>query len=152
MDIVEPLDPWIAARDGEGCYFNASAVALQGRGVLLLGSSGSGKSSTALGLMAYGAALISDDGVWLRDGSLVPPHSAPCLIEARGIGLLKTATLCPSAPLSLVVVLGEDESQRLPPRRFVAVDDENVPLIRTEHRPTLVPAILQILRHGRSDT
>ncbi len=151
MVIVEPLDPWIAARDSEDLYFNASAVAYQGRGVLLLGPSGSGKSSVALGLLAFGAELICDDGIWLRAGLLTPPQGAPNLIEARGIGLLNTGPLCPSAPLSLVVELGQTEGQRLPPRRFVAVDDEKVPLIRAEHGPTLETAILQVLRHGRGN-
>ncbi len=151
MTTSEPLDPWIAARDGEASYFNATAVSLEGRGALLLGPSGSGKSSTALGLIAHGAQLISDDGVWLHEGRLVAPDAAPNLIEARGIGLLNSGPLCPSAPLSLVVNLDQSEDQRLPPRRYATTANEKVSLIRATSTPTLVPALLQILRQGLAD-
>ena len=40
---------------------NASCVAWQGRGALILGRSGAGKSALALQLMALGADLVSDD-------------------------------------------------------------------------------------------
>lgn len=40
---------------------HASCVALDGRGLLILGPSGSGKSALALELMALGADLVADD-------------------------------------------------------------------------------------------
>ncbi|MFM5886059.1 MAG: HPr kinase/phosphorylase, partial [Novosphingobium sp.] len=43
----------------------ATAVAIGGRGVLIEGAPGSGKSSLALALIDRGAALIGDDGVAL---------------------------------------------------------------------------------------
>jgi HPr kinase/phosphorylase len=141
----------VAARDGKSLYFNATAVALEARAALFLGPSGCGKSATALALMAYGAQLISDDGVWLRDGLLMTPETAPDLIEARGIGLLNSGPRCASAPMKLVVVLGQTEEERLPPLQHLNTSDENVPLIRTASTPTLVPALLQILRHGRDE-
>ena len=42
---------------------HATAIAINGAGVLLLGPSGSGKSDLALRLIDRGAVLISDDGV-----------------------------------------------------------------------------------------
>ncbi len=42
------------------------AVALAGRGILILGASGSGKSALALALVAGGAALVADDRVATR--------------------------------------------------------------------------------------
>ncbi|MFD1883208.1 HPr kinase/phosphorylase [Paracoccus pacificus] len=49
---------------------HATAVDWRGRGALILGPSGSGKSTLALWLMAWGARLVSDDGVMLRrDGT-----------------------------------------------------------------------------------
>ncbi|MBF9044414.1 serine kinase [Rhodobacterales bacterium HKCCE4037] len=151
MENVAPLAASAAAYDGDDLYFNASAVAYEGRGVLLLGPSGSGKSGTALALMAHRAALIADDGVWLRGGALMPPATAPAAIEARGIGLLNAGPLCPSAPLALVVDLAPAEPERLPPRLYVTIPDEKVTLIRPGLGPTLVPAILQLLRHGLAD-
>ena len=44
---------------------HATCIAWQGRGVLIRGPSGSGKSALALGLMAHGAVLVADDRVKL---------------------------------------------------------------------------------------
>ena len=48
---------------------HATCVAIGGRGLLLLGPSGSGKSDLALRLIDRGAMLVSDDGVAIRRGS-----------------------------------------------------------------------------------
>ena len=101
--------------------------------------------------MAHGAQLISDDGVRLKDGLLLTPKSAPDLVEARGIGLLNSGPRCASVPIALVVILGLSEEKRLPTQRMAATPDENVPLIRAASGPTLVPVLLQILRHGRAE-
>src|SRR3546814_5042791 len=57
---------------------HASCVALDGRAVLLMGASGSGKSDLALRLIDRGWSLVSDDYVTLesRGGKLVaaPPE------------------------------------------------------------------------------
>ncbi|MFQ5437976.1 MAG: HPr kinase/phosphorylase, partial [Paracoccaceae bacterium] len=45
---------------------HAGAVAFDRRAVLILGPSGSGKSSLALELMSRGASLVSDDRTILR--------------------------------------------------------------------------------------
>ena len=45
---------------------NVSCVAIGGRGVLIEGAPGSGKSSLALALIDRGAALVGDDGVTPR--------------------------------------------------------------------------------------
>ena len=70
---------------------HATAVAIGGQGVLLLGRSGSGKSDLALRLMDRGAELVADDRVVAeaRDGRLwlsAPPRLAG-LIELRGLGV-----------------------------------------------------------------
>lgn len=61
--------------------------------VLLLGESGSGKSRTALQLIARGAKLVADDRVELfaREGRLWarPPARLAGLFEARGVGIVK---------------------------------------------------------------
>ena len=56
------------SRDPGTINLHASAVALDGRGALLLGASGAGKSGLALRLMALGARLVADDRVLLRRG------------------------------------------------------------------------------------
>lgn len=57
---------------------HSAAVALDGRGALLLGPGGSGKSTTALLLTLAGFDFLSDDGVTLRleEGALVARSSS----------------------------------------------------------------------------
>lgn len=86
---------------------NVSCVAIGGRGVLIEGEPGSGKSSLALALIDRGAALIGDDGVMLeqRGGRLhaSPPPQHAGLIEIRNVGLVTLPTT--SAPCSLALCL-----------------------------------------------
>lgn len=150
-----PEDPCLlnhakAAPDGR-LFCRATGVALEGRGVLILGPSGSGKSRLALELMALGAGLVCDDGLWLGpDDRIRRPEGVPALIEARGIGLLGAVSLA-EAPLMLAVDLSRDESCRLPPRRMAAAPGGPVPLILGRGHLFLAPAICQYLRHGRAE-
>ncbi len=94
---------------------NVSCVAMRGRGMLITGPSGSGKSSLALALMDRGAELIGDDGVTLAQvGELVvatPPPNTEGLIEIRNVGLLEVPTA--RAPVAIVINLAS-EAERLP--------------------------------------
>lgn len=101
----------------------ASAVAIDGRAVLIEGPPGCGKSTLALALIDRGACLIGDDGVMLRrDGSeiLVEPHpNVSGKLEIRGVGIAEFPVT--SAPAALLINLGESGA-RLPdpvPRREV---------------------------------
>ena len=53
----------MADRSTDPDTIHASAVALGPVGLLIMGASGSGKSSLALELMARGAKLVADDQV-----------------------------------------------------------------------------------------
>jgi HPr kinase/phosphorylase len=71
---------------------HATCVAVGGRGVLLTGASGSGKSDLALRLIDRGAVLVADDGVAVHvsRGRLIAtagPNIAG-QIEVRGLGIL----------------------------------------------------------------
>jgi serine kinase of HPr protein (carbohydrate metabolism regulator) len=94
---------------------HATAVAIDGQGVLIEGPSGSGKSDLALRLLDRGAALVADDQVRVaRDGAAVRlacPERIAGLIEVRGLGILRV-TAAAGAPLALCVTLGEEA--RLP--------------------------------------
>jgi HPr kinase/phosphorylase len=97
---------------------HASAVAIDGRGILLLGDSGAGKSDLALRLMDRTARLIADDRVDLvRDGDRVlmsAPQRLAGLIEVRGLGIFRVDNL-DQAPLALAVRLVPRETmERLP--------------------------------------
>jgi len=101
---------------------HASAVLADGRGVLVRGPSGSGKSSLVLALLIADRArsrLVADDRVRIavEDGRLfaAPPQEIAGLLEVRGQGIL-----CPPhvfrAEIALVVDLEPAESlSRMPP-------------------------------------
>lgn len=93
----------------------AGCVAIGGRGVLIEGEPGTGKSTLALALIDRGAQLVGDDGVALsvREGRLwcSPPPNTGGLLEIRNVGL---ATLpATHAPACLHVLLAPD-APRLP--------------------------------------
>jgi len=94
---------------------NASCVAIGGRGLLILGDPGCGKSSLALALIDRGAVLVGDDGLTLalKAGRVMasPPPNIAGLIEIRNVGLVHLPTT--TAPLALVVRLTRD-TQRQP--------------------------------------
>ncbi|MFZ9395359.1 MAG: HPr kinase/phosphorylase [Erythrobacter sp.] len=93
----------------------ASAVAIDGRALLIEGAPGSGKSSLALALIDRGAQLIGDDGVRLqRSGEQVvasPPPNIAGKLEIRGVGIIDLPVT--SAPVALILALGE-EAPRFP--------------------------------------
>ena len=96
---------------------HASCVSADGRGILILGPAGSGKSSLALKLMGLGADLVSDDRTFVMRESdrliATCPDEIKGKIEARGIGLLRvTPVAC--AEVSLVVDLHLEIDKRLP--------------------------------------
>ena len=97
---------------------HASCVALEGKGVLLRGAPGAGKSDLALRLIEGGAALVADDQVALTSsGELLlaaPPARIAGLLEVRGIGIvsMEFVTQC---PVHLVVDLVQpDTVERMP--------------------------------------
>jgi serine kinase of HPr protein (carbohydrate metabolism regulator) len=86
----------------------ATCVAISGRGVLIEGAPGTGKSSLALALIDRGAVLVGDDGVLLlaRDGMLIAaPHpEIGGKLEVRNVGLIDMPVL-PAVPVALVIRL-----------------------------------------------
>src|SRR5437588_6947724 len=98
---------------------HGTAVAIDGRAVLLRGASGSGKSDLALRLIDAGARLIADDQSELRrQGEAIivrAPAAIAGLIEVRGVGILRVDTIA-EAPLALVAYLTAPKLiERLPP-------------------------------------
>lgn len=133
---------------------HATTVAVEGRGLLILGPSGSGKSSLALQLMAVGAVLVADDrtDVAVEDGRLIAraPQALRGRIEARGVGILNAPVSGP-VPLALAVDLGRAEDQRLPPFRSHSVAGMSLPLVLGPYRPHLYAALRQLLLTGRAE-
>lgn len=97
---------------------HASCVAVGGKGVLLLGSSGSGKSDLALRLIDRGARLVADDQVLLHRRKNQVIASAPLklkgLLEVRGVGIVKLPAVS-SVPVAMAVKLvPRGKVERLP--------------------------------------
>jgi HPr kinase/phosphorylase len=121
---------------------HATAVAdSAGRGLIILGPSGSGKSSLALQLIGLGARLVADDRtVVTGDGDAVLLTCPPTIrgwIEARGVGLLHVDPVR-RAFLHLAVDLAQTEEDRLPPRRDIVILGRKVRLVHgpvTPHFP-----------------
>ncbi|MEM7438109.1 MAG: serine kinase [Pseudomonadota bacterium] len=129
---------------------HGTAIASHGRGLFVLGPSGSGKSGLALQLIALGADLVSDDQVMLtpQDGQILMSAPGPIAgqIEARGLGLLRVA--CTEVNLSMVVDLGSPSPARLPEPDRCRVLTQDYPLIRGADVPNLAFGLWVWLQHG----
>ena len=109
---------------------HATAVALDGRAVLLLGKSGAGKSDLALRLVAAGWRLVADDRVVVtaqgdRLIASAPPRLAG-LMEVRGLGIVPEPTA--PAPIALALDLSRSP-ERLPDIDHLAVAGHIIPLL-----------------------
>ncbi|HTG63507.1 MAG TPA: HPr kinase/phosphatase C-terminal domain-containing protein [Sphingomicrobium sp.] len=95
---------------------HATAVALDGRAVLISGPSGSGKSDLALRMLDRGFVLVSDDRTIVRKEGTRLVASAPETIkgklEVRGVGIVEMEHQN-NLPVALVVELTRD-IQRMP--------------------------------------
>ncbi|MBO9600920.1 MAG: HPr kinase/phosphatase C-terminal domain-containing protein [Novosphingobium sp.] len=111
---------------------NASCVAVGGRGVLIEGAPGSGKSSLALALIDRGALLVGDDGVTLarHDETLwaSPPPNTAGMLEIRNLGLVELPAT--EAPLALVLRLDETAPRYIDRPEEAVLEGLALPLVR----------------------
>ena len=130
---------------------HGNAIAVGGRGFLILGASGSGKSGLALRMIALGAELISDDRVILERSVDTVLMSAPQTlvgkIEARFVGILNVPTR-KNAVLHHVIDLDSGPRERLPQLQHCDVLGLRIELINGRNVPNLA-SILTIL--GRAE-
>ncbi|HEX8307349.1 MAG TPA: HPr kinase/phosphatase C-terminal domain-containing protein [Allosphingosinicella sp.] len=110
---------------------HASCVSIAGRGVLLGGRSGAGKSDLALRLIDRGAELVSDDYTELRRvGDTVlaqAPETIAGKIEVRGVGLVELAESA-GVPICLCVDL-DSIPERLPEPAAVRLAGIEIPAV-----------------------
>ena len=95
---------------------HATTIAIDGRALLLMGPSGSGKSDLALRLIDRGAVLVSDDRTVLTVSNGAVLASSPATItgkiEVRGMGILDMPN-AHHVPVAMIVRLG-GPVERLP--------------------------------------
>ena len=129
---------------------HGTAVSIDGKGLLILGQSGSGKSQLALALITHGAKLISDDQVILINTEseiiLSAPKSISGKIEARFIGILKMPVLI--APLYLVIDLDQKELDRLPKKKFVTYFNKKIPTLNANGIKKLEYSLIPLLKNN----
>jgi HPr kinase/phosphorylase len=128
---------------------HASTVAWDGRAVVIVGTSGSGKSALALALMAWGCSLVADDRTVLsREGDRLIASCPPALlglIEARGTAILPAVPVL-QARVVLAVDLGLRTSDRLPGDHRMEWLGLSVPAFHNSAQGHFPAAILQYLK------
>lgn len=134
---------------------HATALLCGTRGILIRGSSGSGKSSLALSLLqgASFARLVGDDRIHLEiaHGRLLmrPAKALEGLIEIRGLGIHRLP-FEPVAVANLVVDLAASDAQRLPGQATSAAIIEGISIARLAVAPGMdaLPPLLAFLQYG----
>jgi len=134
----------------------ATCISIDGKGVLIRGASGSGKSDLALRLIDDGAELVSDDRVDLAidNGALLaaPPETIAGLFEVRGVGILRMVYR-QKVPVHLVIDLQEKNStERLPEPETVSLFGHPVPCLKLFAFEASAPAKVRLaLRLSNGD-
>lgn len=115
---------------------HATLIEFEGKGVLLTGKSGSGKSDVALRMiMDKGAKLVSDDRVVLhREGNKIfgkAPDILAKKLEIRNIGIVEIENFTETTCVCLCVELCKDKNalDRLPANKYIDILGVDIPQI-----------------------
>ena len=132
---------------------HATCVDVNGSGVLIVGHSGSGKSSLAINLLALGSKLVADDQCELvkknNRFSVSKPASLPNSIEIRGVGLVSVPMVVETS-LDWVVNMDEAEKERMPDLRFTEIDGYKIPTIFGKNMDDLASRIYVLVSNTLS--
>lgn len=148
-------EPPAGMEEADAGHLHASAAAWVGRGVLILGPPGAGKSALLARLLAAGAWLVADDLVRLtRRGNTLYAGavSPPGLIELRGGGIFRLANT-ERARVSLCVELqrADPGRERLPEREATRIAGVELPVLPVDGGdPAAVARILIALAARRA--
>ncbi|MEZ7812169.1 MAG: HPr kinase/phosphorylase [Paracoccaceae bacterium] len=139
----------------EKLILHATTVSLNAQALVIVGPSGSGKSSFALALMALGARLVADDQTLLiRQADRVLATCPPALkglIEARGIGILKANYV--QAPVLVIMVLdmGQRETKRRPLEQKISLCGVDFPLLLSHDHTYFPSRVFHAMKFGWAD-
>lgn len=115
-------------------------MAVDGQGLLILGPSGSGKSSLAAQMIAFGAHLVSDDlTVLARNARGVickRPELGPQAMELPGLGIIPARGV-DAAPLTCCLLLQSARAERLPQPEQIEIFGIAVPVHRAVYAADL---------------
>ena len=132
---------------------HATCVDINGSGVLIVGRSGSGKSSLAINLLALGSKLVADDQCELVKKNnrfyIFKPASLPSSIEIRGVGLVSVPMVVETS-LDWVVNMDEAEKERMPDLRFTEIDGYKIPTIFGKNMDDLASRIYVLVSNALS--
>ena len=124
---------------------NVGCVSIGGRGVLIEGEPGSGKSSLALALIDRGAVLVGDDGVALETRGdrlwALPPPNIGGLIEVRNLGLVPLPA--GPAPLALVVWLDRAAPRFIDAAAHGERAGHTLPLVALDPASPILPLLVE---------
>lgn len=132
---------------------HATCVEMDGKGVLLMGPPGSGKSDLALRLIDGGARLVADDrtDLVLNDDKLTAraPKELAGRIEVRGIGIVALDAV-EDIPVALVVEMAPgEELERIPDPASFEVLGARIPRVRLDPFQASATAKVRVaLKHG----
>ncbi|MGE3623945.1 MAG: HPr kinase/phosphorylase [Bdellovibrionales bacterium] len=124
---------------------NATCVAIENHGVLIIGPPGAGKSDLALRLIDLGAKLVADDQTELKvaKGALMasPPASIKGLFEMRHVGLIRMPYVA-SVPVALYIELAllHEKLERLPDLEDMILLDRRIRRLRLPGFAASTPA------------
>jgi len=130
----------------------ATCVAIGGRGILIEGPPGAGKTGLALALIDRGASLVGDDGILLapRANTLwaLPHPRTRGLVEIRNVGLLTFA--CAEAEIALRLLLDPDAPRFVERAAATRMAGIAVPTLAFDPRiaPAALRAELALRAHG----
>jgi len=137
---------------------HGTCVAIAGRGVLLRGVPGSGKSDLALRFISSyqhaGAGLVSDDQVQLNciDGRIVAraPGTIAGMLEVRGVGIIKVSHVADALITLIMEINPGGEIERLPaaPLPFEDVLGVQVPVAALDPDEPSAPVKLKLILTG----
>ncbi|MBE3553555.1 MAG: HPr kinase/phosphorylase [Thermicanus sp.] len=152
--LISNLTNYLEAELAPRTTLHGVLVEVYGVGILLTGSSGIGKSETALELLKRGHRLVADDAVEIRqtaEHELIgeAPELIQNLMEIRGLGILNIMTLFgagsvrPRKKITLVIHLEYWDSRKGYDR--LGLDEEKMKILDTE-----LPMVTIPVRPGRN--